>query len=114
MQEAKIMMMTPRNISPAGTIPRIHIPLGALMIASQLKEDGFEVKMFDTSIGDINENNLDTYFERNASNIMYDGKPFWRTGLSDLDVLNRIKKYNPDLLCFSCTTVVDSRSVLAV
>ena len=107
MQEAKIMMMTPRNISPAGTIPRIHIPLGALMIASQLKEDGFEVKMFDTSIGDINENNLDTYFERNASNIMYDGKPFWRTGLSDLDVLNRIKKYNPDLLCFSCTTVVD-------
>ena len=107
MSKAKIMMITPRNISPYGTIPRIHIPLGALMIASELKESGFEVNFFDTSIGDITEDNVDDYFINNTEIIKYDGIDYWRTGLRDNLVIDRIKKYNPDILCFSCTTVVD-------
>ncbi len=107
MSKAKVMMLTPRNISPCGTIPRIHIPLGALMIASQLKEDGFDVKFFDTSIGSVNEDNVKDYFVNNAKIIKYDNIDYWRTGLSDEDVILKIREYNPDILCFSCTTVVD-------
>ena len=107
MSKAKIMMITPRNISPYKTIPRIHVPLGALMIASQLKEDGFDVKFFDTSIGDVNENNVNEYFANNTEIVKYDNMDYWRTGLSDDEVIKRIKEYNPDILCFSCTTVVD-------
>lgn len=107
MSNERVMMITPRNISPKGTIPRIHIPLGALMIASQLQEDGFQVKMFDTSIGDVNEHNVKDYFKNNTEVVKYDNMDYWRTGLSDEEVLKRIKEYNPDILCFSCTTVVD-------
>lgn len=107
MFKAKVMVVTPRNISPYGTIPRIHVPLGALMIASQLKSDGYEVKLFDSSIGEVSENTVNEYFIKNVENIKYDGQNYWRTGLSDSEVLNRIREYNPDVLCFSCTTVVD-------
>lgn len=107
MSKGKIMMITPRNISPKGTIPRIHIPLGALMVASQLQEDNYEVKLFDTSIGDVNENNVKDYFKNNTMVVKYDNMDYWRTGLKDEEILKRINEYNPDLLCFSCTTVVD-------
>lgn len=111
MQKNKIMVITPRNISPKGTIPRIHMPLGALMIASQLEYDGYEVKLFDTSIGKVNEYDVDTYFERNSKNVIYDNVEYWKTGLSDDEILKRIREYNPDILCFSCTTVVDREDI---
>lgn len=107
MSKAKIMMVTPRNISPKGTIPRIHIPLGALMIASQLIEDGFEVDFYDTSIADVTEENVKDYFKNNSKVVKYDDMDYWRTGLSDNEIINEIKKKNPDIICFSCTTVVD-------
>ena len=96
MSKGKIMMITPRNISPKGTIPRIHIPLGALMVASQLQEDNYEVKLFDTSIGDVNENNVKDYFKNNTMVVKYDNMDYWRTGLKDEEILKRINEYNPD------------------
>jgi len=111
MQNNKVMVITPRNISPKGTIPRIHLPLGALMIASQLETDGFETKLFDTSIGSVNENNVNTYFERNAKSVIYDNVEYWKTGLTDEEILKKIKEFNPTILCFSCTTVVDREDI---
>lgn len=107
MSNSKVIVVTPRNISPKGTIPRIHIPLGALMIASQLENDGYNVELFDTSIGAVSEESVDKYFNTYADEIIYDGVEYWRTGQNDNDIVNRIKRFSPDIICFSCTTVVD-------
>ncbi len=32
---------------------------------------------------------------------------YWRTGLSDLDIISQIQMYNPDVIAISCCTVVD-------
>lgn len=103
----RFMLLTPRNISPKGTIPRIHMPLGAVAVLSEVKSAGHEVCLFDTSIGHVNESNVDTYFERMSQVVEYDGIPYWKTGLSDEEIINRIKAYAPDVIGISCCTVVD-------
>lgn len=107
MSRKRIIVLTPRNLSPKGTIPRVHMPLGALMVASQLESDGFVVKLFDTSIGHVTEKSVDQYFEQYSQDTIYDGVEYWKTGLSDDEILRTIFLYKPDLICFSCTTVVD-------
>ena len=103
----KFMIVVPRNISPKGTIPRIHIPLGALAIASQARKEGFDVKLFDTSLGSIDENTKDTYFERCTRVVSFDGEDYWETGLSDDEIVKKIDEYSPDIIAVSCCTVVD-------
>ncbi len=103
----KFLLMVPRSISPKNVIPRIHMPLGALAIASQAKQEGFNVRLLDTSIGNVNENNRNTYFERMTETVIYDGIEYWRTGLSDTEILNRIRGFDPDVIAISCCTVVD-------
>lgn len=103
----KFMLLTPRNISPKGTIPRIHMPLGAIAVLSEAESAGYSVKLFDTSIADVNEDNVDTYFDRNAQEIVFDGVPYWRTGLKDDEIVKRIAQFSPDVLGISCCTVVD-------
>ncbi len=103
----RFLLLVPRSISPKGTIPRIHAPLGALAIASQAKDDGYDIKLLDTSIGSINEYDRDSYFDRYTSVVEYDGMEYWRTGLSDLDIISQIQMYNPDVIAISCCTVVD-------
>ena len=103
----RFMLLTPRNISPKGTIPRIHMPLGAVAVLSEVKSAGHEVCLFDTSIGFVNENNVDSYFERFASVVEFDGIQYWRTGLSDEAIIERVKEYSPDIIGISCCTVVD-------
>ena len=38
---ATVGLIVPRSISPVNTIPRIHMPLGAVTVLSQAKEDGY-------------------------------------------------------------------------
>lgn len=105
--KGKFMLIVPRSISPVNTIPRIHMPLGAVTVLSQAKEDGYEVKLLDTSICDVDENNVDDYFKNNARVKKFDNKDFWITGMSDDEIVSNITKFNPDVIGFSCCTVVD-------
>lgn len=111
MSSKRIIVITPRNISPKGTKPRVHMPLGALMVASQLEADGYDVMLFDTSIGKVDEDNIQDYFQSYSQEILYDDISYWRTGLSDEEILSKIILFGPDLLCISCTTVVDREDV---
>ena len=101
------LLLVPRSISPKGTIPRIHAPLGALAIASQAKEEGINVKLLDTSIGYVDEDTRDTYFERCSREVEFDGIKYWRTGLDDEEIIFRIEDFKPDVIAISCCTVVD-------
>lgn len=105
--KGKFMIVVPRSISPVNTIPRIHMPLGAITVLSQAKESGYKVELLDTSICDVNENNVNEYFKKNSKKKQYDGKDFWITGLEDEEVLKRIEEFNPDVIGISCCTVVD-------
>ena len=105
--KGKFMLIVPRSISPVNTIPRIHMPLGAVTVASQAKEDGYEVKLLDTSICEVNEENINDYFKNNARTKEFDGKDFWITGMSDDEVISNIEEFNPDVIGLSCCTVVD-------
>jgi len=102
-----VLVITPRSISPAGTIPRIHVPLGALAVASQLKKDGFDVELFDTSLCEINETVIDAYFQRNIRPVCFDGIDFWKTGITNEEIISKIRRVSPDAIAFSCCTVVD-------
>lgn len=105
--KGKFMIIVPRSISPVNTIPRIHMPLGAITVLSQAKDLGYEVKLLDTSICDVNENNVDKYFHDHSKIKQFDGKDFWITGLEDEEIISEIKEFNPDVIGFSCCTVVD-------
>lgn len=37
----------------------------------------------------------------------FDNKDFWITGMSDDEIVSNITKFNPDVIGFSCCTVVD-------
>ena len=105
--KGKFMIVVPRSISPVNTIPRIHMPLGAITVLSQAEKEGYEVKLLDTSICEVDEYNVDEYFERNSKVKQFDGKDFWVTGLDDEEIISRIEEFNPDVIGISCCTVVD-------
>lgn len=105
--KGKFMIVVPRSISPVNTIPRIHMPLGAITVLSQAEKEEYEVKLLDTSICEVDEYNVDEYFERNSKVKQFDGKDFWVTGLDDEEIISRIEEFNPDVIGISCCTVVD-------
>lgn len=105
--KGKFMLIVPRSISPVNTIPRIHMPLGAVTVLSQAKNDGYRVKLLDTSICDVEESNVSVYFKKNARLKKFDNKDFWITGMTDEEILFNISLFNPDVIGFSCCTVVD-------
>lgn len=101
------LIMVPRSISPKGTMPRVHAPLGALAIASQAKQEGYNVKLLDASVGMIDEQSRQNYFERCSETIVFDGIEYWRTGMRDNEIIDQIKAFEPDVIAISCCTVVD-------
>jgi radical SAM superfamily enzyme YgiQ (UPF0313 family) len=104
---SRFLLLVPRSISPKGTIPRIHLPLGALAIASQAKKDGHIVKLLDTSIGKVDEKTRDSYFEMYSTVVVFDGIEYWRTGMSDMQIVDEVRLFKPDVMAISCLTVVD-------
>ncbi|MFH1593994.1 MAG: radical SAM protein [Candidatus Omnitrophota bacterium] len=79
----KIMLIEPGMVMPNDSIRRIGEPLGLLYIASSLEKHGYKVNILDSSAEGYNE-------------ITDLGGGYIHYGLSDQEILKRIKTFQPD------------------
>ncbi|MGQ4876818.1 MAG: B12-binding domain-containing radical SAM protein [Promethearchaeia archaeon] len=87
MKYKKVMLINPSNTMQKDSIRRISPPLGILYIASILKKERYDVEILDSTCeGYFNSIIKDDY-------ITY--------GLTDDEIIKRIKKYNPDIVGIS-------------
>ncbi|MFC1701013.1 B12-binding domain-containing radical SAM protein, partial [Patescibacteria group bacterium] len=61
-------------------------PLSLAYLAANLKKNGYEVNILDAVAGDI---------KKNGSK--------WRYGLSKIEIINKIKEFNPDVVGITCS-----------
>lgn len=102
----RFVIVTPRGVSPVGTLPRIHPPLGAISVLAEARKNGYEVFLFDASVEGLRKNISDrTYDPRVAEEL--DGVIYWKTGLRIEEIVTEVAKLNPDVIGLSCSTVVD-------
>ena len=80
----KIMLIKPSNTIAQDSIRRLLTPLSLLYIGGVLRNSGYEVKILDSTC-------------EGYSNIVKKGN-YYTYGLSDMDIMQRIKDYAPDLV----------------
>lgn len=102
----KFIVISPRAVSPAGVMPRIHPPLGAIAVLAEAKKEGYEVALLDAAGEGMKKRVIDRDYEPVALEEL-DGVPYWKTGLRPEEVISEVSKYNPDVIGISCCTVVD-------
>lgn len=106
----RFVIVTPRAVSPAGTPPRIHPPLGAISVLAQAKRDGFEVFLLDAAAEGLKRGVLDTSYNPVVLEEL-DGVSYWKTGLRVEEIVAEVVKLKPDAVGISCCTVVDRGEV---
>lgn len=114
----KFLMINPAEISPEGVAVRTHPPLGAISVISVLSQCGWDVKLLDITaeakLVAIKEPQRIPYipYEIVYSRNGVDRKAvFWRNGLSDEEIIQAIRDYNPSVLGISCVTLVTRAEV---
>ncbi|MBU3934690.1 cobalamin-dependent protein [Patescibacteria group bacterium] len=106
----KFAIVTPRAVSPAGIVPRIHPPLGAISVLAEAKRNGYEVFLFDSAAEGLKKGILDTSY--NSVEVEeVDGISYWKTGLRIEEIVSGVAKFAPDAIGISCCTVVDRSEV---
>lgn len=106
----RFVVVTPRAVSPAGTPPRIHPPLGVISVLAEAKKNGYEVFLFDAAAEGLKKGILDSSFNP-VSVEELDGIPYWKTGLRIEEIVAEVVKLEPDVIGMSCCTVVDRGEV---
>lgn len=102
----KFIMVTPRAVSPSGTNPRIHPPLGAISVLAEIKRNGIEVALLDAAAEGLKRNILDISYNPIDVETL-DDMSYWKTGLRNEEVIEKIADFRPDAIGISCCTVVD-------
>jgi len=102
----KFVIVTPRAVSPAGTPPRIHPPLGAISVLAEAKRAGYRVALFDVAAEGLKKSLFDPKYNPVEEEIL-DGVRYWKTGLRMKEVAEKIAELEPDVIGISCCTVVD-------
>ncbi len=106
----RFVVVTPRAVSPAGTPPRIHPPLGAISVLAEAKRNGYEAFLFDAAAEGLKKGILDSSYNPVAIEEL-DGIPYWKTGLRIEEIVDEVVKREPDVIGMSCCTVVDRGEV---
>lgn len=109
-QIERFIIVSPRAISPIGTPPRIHPPLGAISVLAETKKDGYESILFDAAAEGLKRNLLDSDYNSVVIEEM-DGVSYWKTGLRIEEIVTEVVKLEPDVIGISCCTVVDRGEV---
>ena len=104
------VLITPRAVSPAGTFPRIHPPLGAISILSEVQRAGFACCLIDSAAEGLKQGQLDSLYQPTETENL-DGVEYWKTGLKLSEVIARLDKIQPDVIGVSCATIVDRGEV---
>ena len=91
MKKAKVLLVTPRLVVNKGELNRMQPPLGLMIFAQMLIDDGHKVKIHDFALEGwdnrhIIENTNDTLLS---------------VGQSDEDIANVISDFSPDILAIS-------------
>jgi len=108
----KLLIISPGAISPAGIMPRIHPPMGAVSVLSQAKQDGYEVALFDVAAEGLMRKLSDPSYQEKVVSLI-DDVIYWRTGCSIEETLKGVSDFRPDVIGISCLTIVD-RSETAI
>lgn len=103
-------LITPRAVSPAKIFPRIHHPLGAISILSEVERAGFECFLIDSAAEGLKRSYLDSKYQPTELENL-DGDEYWKTGLRLSEVIIRLDKIKPDIIGVSCATIVDRGEV---
>lgn len=106
----RFVIVTPRAVSPAGTPPRIHLPLGAISVLAEAKRNGYEVFLLDAAAEGLKKSILDPFYDPVAIEEL-DGVSYWKTGLRVEEIVAEVVKLAPDVIGISCCTVVDRGEV---
>ena len=106
----RLVVVTPRAVSPARTSPRIHPPLGAISVLAEAKRNGYEVFLFDVVAEGLKKGVLDSSYNPVVIEEL-DGIPYWKTGLRVEEIVDEMVKLAPDVIGMSCCTVVDRGEV---
>ena len=106
----RFVVVTPRAVSPAGTSPRIHPPLGAISVLAEAKRNGYEALLFDATAEGLKKGILDSSYNPVVIEEL-DGIPYWKTGLRIEEIVAGVVKLAPDVIGMSCCTVVDRGEV---
>ena len=85
----KVVLFKPHNEIPRGSLKRLLTPLGLLYIAAVLEKEDYDVSIIDSQC-----EGYDT--EQNV------GEDYIRYGLTDEQIIERIKKENPDFVGVNC------------
>jgi len=107
------VLITPRAVSPAGTFPRIHPPLGAISILSEVQAAGFECYLIDSAAEGLKRGQLDIFYQATETENL-DGVEYWKTGLKLEELIARLNKIKPDVIGVSCATIVDRGEVFSL
>lgn len=108
--KGRFVIVTPRAVSPAGTPPRIHPPLGAISVLAEAKRGGYEVFLLDAAAEGI-KRHLEEPSYNPVTIEELDGVLYWKTGLRIEEIVTEIRKLEPDVIGLSCCTVVDRGEV---
>ncbi|HQL52984.1 MAG TPA: cobalamin-dependent protein [Candidatus Magasanikbacteria bacterium] len=106
----RFVIITPRAVSPAGTPPRIHPPLGAISVLAEAKRNGYEVFLFDAAAEGLKKSILNSSYNPVEIEEL-DGIFYWKTGLRIEEIVAEVIKLEPDVIGMSCCTVVDRGEV---
>ncbi len=109
----KFVIITPRAVSSAGTLPRIHPPLGAISVLAEAKRNGFEVFLLDAAAEGLKRGVSDSSYDPVVVENL-DGVSYWKTGLRIEEIITEVTKLDPDVIGLSCCTIVDRSEVARI
>lgn len=105
----RLAIVTPRIVSPAGVIPRVHMPSGAIATLAEARRCGYNVSLLDCTAEGIHrsiELNVRPYEE-----VELDGVLYWKTGITPAEATRMLAGIDPDVIGISCSTIADRGEV---
>ena len=102
------MFVSPRAVSPAGTSPRIHPPLGAISVLAEVRRMGYEAILIDSAAEGLKRNLLvPSYNPVTVEDV--EGVSYWKTGFKIGETVSTVVEQHPDVIGISCCTLVDRK-----
>lgn len=108
--DGRFAIVVPRAVSPAGTFPRIHPPLGAIAVLSEARRNGFDSVLLDAAAEGLLASLSDPSYSPSETETL-DGVCYWKTGLRNDEVVKQLDALAPNAIGLSCCTVVDRDEV---
>lgn len=84
-QIKKVMLISPKSVTPKRGLRRLTVPMGLLYIGANLREGGYEVKIVDSSC-------------EGYHNMVEEGGGYISYGLSDNELKEKLLEFQPDLI----------------